>query len=303
MTERNGRAISPATQEKRNRFMAFVRRKLEPFEAVKGAVVIGSVGSGVAHPGSDIDAALFLDPFDPYLAPAEAIWRESDDTFHSIFTKEVSVQEKGLQFDFKRLDGRIWSDPARDWPEPFKAEIAEGWIAFDRHGEIAPLIAERTAYSDAVRLPRLDEAIVWLDQHLADDGPSERWRNLGPFIAHDRLRAAYDWLMQAIFAVNRRWRVWRNREATALLNLPWSPMRNEMERLIALNAPSLDEEGYLQRAALLKRCFSDVLVRLQEEGAYGNDPVSEAFIRSHDEPGRAWNIDEWSAEHRKRCPI
>ncbi|KPV42324.1 hypothetical protein AN477_18695 [Alicyclobacillus ferrooxydans] len=35
-------------------------------------------------------------------------------------------------------------------------------------------------------------------------------------------------------------------------------------------------------------------------GTYGKDPVSEAFIRSHDEPGRAWNMQEWMRRHRDR---
>jgi hypothetical protein len=26
----------------------------------------------------------------------------------------------------------------------------------------------------------------------------------------------------------------------------------------------------------------------------------EAFIRSHDEPGRAWNMDEWNRKHAER---
>ena len=28
--------------------------------------------------------------------------------------------------------------------------------------------------------------------------------------------------------------------------------------------------------------------------------IGEAFIRSHEEPGRAWNMDEWNAQHRSR---
>jgi len=39
---------------------------------------------------------------------------------------------------------------------------------------------------------------------------------------------------------------------------------------------------------------------LPDAGEYGDDVISEAFIRSHDEPGRAWNMDEWNARHREQ---
>jgi hypothetical protein len=28
--------------------------------------------------------------------------------------------------------------------------------------------------------------------------------------------------------------------------------------------------------------------------------IGEAFIRSHDEPGRAWNMAEWNRHHEQR---
>ena len=54
--------------------MTFVERELAPEMAVRGVVVTGSVASGLARPDSDIDAIVFLDPFDWYVIPAESCW-------------------------------------------------------------------------------------------------------------------------------------------------------------------------------------------------------------------------------------
>jgi hypothetical protein len=40
--------------------------------------------------------------------------------------------------------------------------------------------------------------------------------------------------------------------------------------------------------------------RLVADGEYGDDVIGEAFIRSHNEPGRAWNMDEWNKKHAER---
>ncbi|MDX1992104.1 MAG: nucleotidyltransferase domain-containing protein [bacterium] len=270
--------------------------------AVKGVIAIGSIGSGTAHEGSDLDAVVFLDPLDLYVVPAEAIWYEPDDTFYSIFTSNEDVQRDGLQIDFLRLDWQQWSAPDFDWPEPRKAELSAGWIAFDRDGEIGRLVAARTTYDDQLRLARLDEAITWLDQHLGEDGPQQRWETLPPAIAHDRLHAAYDYLVQGLFAYNRVWRPWRNREMTALLQLPWLPANFETQILTALNSPSQDFAGYMRRAETLNTLFVALLAQVQADGLYGDDPTGDAFIRNHEEPGRAWNMGEWMIEHRKRYP-
>jgi hypothetical protein len=178
--------------------------------------------------------------------------------------------------------------------------LSAGWVAFDRSGRVSELIAARTAYPDELRLARLDEAVTWLDQHLADDGPQIRWDSLGPAMAHDRLHAAYGYLAQALFACNRRWRPWRNREMASLLALPWLPEGFAGRVLAALNAPSLDYDGYMSRVAALRGLFEDVLARLVAEGVYAGDPIGEAFVRSHEEPGRSWNMAGWNAEHRRR---
>jgi predicted nucleotidyltransferase len=295
--------MTPATQWKRQQLAHFIRLKLEPESAVQGVLVVGSVAAGTAHEGSDIDAVVFLSPFDLYVTPAESIWRESDDSFHSIFEEDMDLQENGLQLDFKRLDWRIWRDPSHDWPEPMRAELGNAWVAFDRTGEVGRIVTERTRYESETRLARLDEAIIWLDQHLNYDSPEKRWRTLGPIIAHDRLHAAYEYLVQALFAYNESWRIWRNREMTALLQLPWLPKKLDSHLLTALSAPAHDHAGFSERAETLGQIFREILNRLIDESIYGDDPVSEAFIRSNEEPGRAWNMEDWNKKHQERQSI
>jgi predicted nucleotidyltransferase len=292
--------MTPATEVKRKELLTFIERELKPVPAVQAVIGIGSIATGRMRPDSDIDAVVFFDPFDYYIVPAEFIWRPSDGTFHAIFSDDPEVQEGGIQLDLLRLDWRTWSNPAFSWPEGRRAEFAAGWLAYDRHGKAAPLIAERTAYSETVRLDRLDEAITWLDQHLGGDGPQRRWQTLDPAIAHDRLQAAYYYLVQALFAFNRQWQPWRNREMEALLALPWLPEKFRERVLLAANAPSLHEEGYLARAGALRALFDDLLAHLTASGDYSNAPIDQAFIRQHDEPGYAWTMDEWNAERLRR---
>lgn len=281
--------------QKRADLRLFIERELEPLAPVRAVVVIGSIITGRAHSGSDIDAMVFLEPFDPFVTPAEFCWRPSDGTYHSIF-----ADVEGIDFDLARLDLAQWRNPAFEWPEGRKAELASGWVALDRNGAVARLIAERTAYPEALQLARLDEAITWLDQHLGAGLPEQRWGLLGPLIAHDRLNAAYRFLVQALFAYNRHWQPWRNREMEGLLQLPWRPARFE-ERILSASAPvTLDHAGYLARVATLRALFTELLEHLTHEGLYGADPIGEAFIRSHEEPGRSWNLNEWITEHRRR---
>lgn len=293
---------TPATLQKRDQLVDFVQRKLVAYAPVQAVVGVGSIATGVAHAGSDIDAVVFLEPFDPYTIPAESIWRASDDTFHSIFTEDEALEREGLQLDFKRLDLHQWRDPAFSWSEPMRAELGAGWTAYDRTGEVTRLITERTTYSDAHRLAQLDDAIVWLDQLLDQEEVAALWTRLGPAIAHDRLQSAYTYLVQALFAYNRRWRIWRNREMTVLLQLPWLPEDFERRVVAAMVAPDQDYSGYLQRAALLHGLFQALLQQLSADGLYGEQPIDEAFVRSHEEPGRAWNMDAWNVEHDKRYP-
>ncbi|MEM8532076.1 MAG: nucleotidyltransferase domain-containing protein [Chloroflexota bacterium] len=286
--------MTPETHTKRDQLQTFIEREMSPHSAVKGVVGIGSIATGNAHANSDIDAVVFLEPFDPYIVPAECIWRPSDASYHSILS-----EVEGWQLDFARFDLTQWSHPDFNWPEGRCAELSSGWLAFDRDGQVTQLIATRTAYPDDLRVTRLDEAITWLDQHLSDDAPEHVWEQFGPIIAHDRLSAAYHYLAQALFAYNWRWRVWRNREIEALLSLPWLPDAFAESILLVLTAPSLDHDGYMARVETLSMFFADLLEQVVADGIYTEDPISEAFIRRSAEPGRAWNMDEWNEQHRE----
>jgi hypothetical protein len=296
---------TPATLQKRQILQNFIEIELAPEPAVQAVIGIGSIASGLARDDSDIDAIVFLDPFDAYIIPAEFVWRPADRSFHSIFI-QAPEPEKMLQFDFQRFDLAQWMAPSFEWPEGFCSELSMGWLAFDRTGIAADLIAKRTAFTDAIRISRLDEAITWLDQHLSEDGPQVRWDSLGPLIAHDRLQAAYGYLVQALFAYNRRWRPWRNREMSALLALPWLPedFANRVPGALGCEASASigaqDYAGYTKRVEVLRGLFQDLTNRLVTDGLYGDDFISEAFIRGHEEPGRAWNMDAWNKKHKDR---
>jgi predicted nucleotidyltransferase len=284
--------ITAATQEKREQFQVFIDRVLAPETAVKGVVVIGSMAGGLMRPDSDVDAVIFLDPLDLYIVPAEAVWIPEEDSFYSIFDERYRL--KGLPVDFARLSLPQWSAPDFVWPEGRRAELSAGWIAYDPDGQIAPLIARKTIYDEDTRLRRLDEALIWLDQHLDGATPQRVWDALGPAIAFDRLSAAYEYLVTALFAYNRRWRIWRNREMGALLNLPWLPAEFPERVLLAANAPSLDLAGYQARVSVLQSLFADLREQLIANGDYSAMPVDQAFLRLNEEPGRAWNLEEWN---------
>lgn len=285
--------LTPATKAKRAQFAQFVAQVLADEAAVTAVLGIGSIASGHMRPDSDIDAVVFMDPFDPYIVPAEAYWNPADDTFHSIFTDDDDLRQNGLQVDFLRLRWREWSSPGAEWSEPRKAEFASGWIVHDKTGELADLIAQKTAYDPQERQTRLDEAIIWLDQHLFWGGDT-LWAELGGAIALDRMAAAYHYLVQALFALNGRWRPWRNREMQALLALPWLPDNFAERVLLAANTPSLDEAGFQARLQTLRDLFNELLRRLSDTGDYSPTPIDQAFMRVNEEPGRAWNMDEWN---------
>lgn len=288
----------PATQEKRAQFLHFMEKVLLPETAVQAAVGIGSIATGRMRPDSDIDIILFLDPYDLYIVPAEAIWLEADDSFHSIFSEDEAIQQ-GLQLDFMRVNWQQWRNPDFAWPEERLSELVNGWIAYDRHGEVTRQIQQRSAYPDELRQTRLDEAITWLDQHLGWGSPQANWEALGPAIAHDRLQAAYHYLVDGLFAYNRRWRIWRNRQMSGLLQLPWLPKGFSDDILLLSNAPGLDHTGYLARVDKLAFYFAAFQQQLIADGDY-EKPVDEAFIRSSEEPGRAWNMAEWNAKRQER---
>ncbi len=285
-----------ATKRKRTELLAFIRREVIPESSIQGLVVIGSVAKGIARADSDLDAVVFLDPFEPYAIPAEFKWRPVDGTYHGIF----SHVENYIQLDLKRLDLQEWSKPTHVWPESLCAELSEGWLAFARNNFIHELIAERTCFTDEIRQERLADAIVHLDW-LLDASTTERtWATLGAQVAHYRLHHACDYLLQGVFAYNRRWRTLRSRELSDLLKLPWLPEKFDTHLTLATNALSVTKAGYEKRVTLLRRFFNELVAKCQQDGLFGCNAVSEAFIRQHDEPGRDWNMVEWNKKHRER---
>lgn len=288
--------MNPATKRKRTELSRFIQQEAIPETSVQGIVVIGSVAKGIARADSDIDAVIFLEPFDLYAIPAEFQWRSDDGSFHGIF-KEV---ENSIQLDFKRLNLQEWSKPTHVWPESLCAELSEGWLAFDRHDQIRKLILERTYFNDEIRQERLDDAIVCLDWLLNDATTERTWETLGAEAAHYRLHSAYDYLTQALFAYNRHWRTLRSREISDLLKLPWLPEKFDEQLLLATNALSVTKDRYQRRVTILQHFFDELVTKCQQDGIYGGDAISEAFIRQHEEPGRNWNMDAWNKKHRER---
>lgn len=294
------------SERKRAQLRGFIMSQLAPHESVRGVVATGSVAIGRARqgdatvPGSDIDAVVFMDPLDPYLLPAEFVWRPADNTYHSIFADDPELDRVGVQLDIDRFDLATWRSPDFTWPEPRRAELADGWIAYDRTGEIAALIKDRTTMSEADRLAILDESIgqaIW----VIPDGDADRhWRKLGGPEAFDRLQAGYQELARALFAYHRKWLPWRSRELRGLQNLAWLPQgfKDDLPALIASDGH--DFAAYARRSGALRSALVALIARLQDEGVYGEDPDGESFRRLHDEPGRAWNMDEWNSEHTLR---
>lgn len=292
--------MTPATERKREQLLDFVARKLTPHSAVRAVIGVGSISTGVARPDSDIDAVVFMDPLDLYVVPAESIWRPRDDTFHSIMADDESLDREGMQLDLHRVDLGSWRDPEYSWPEPSRAELANGWVAFDRDGEVSRLIEERTTYPDDERLRTIDGAIPLISDHLVESVVARCWDTLGPAVANDRLQAVYEYLVRALFAYNRQWRTWRNREMSALLRLPWLPPDFDQHIMPAAVVSGHDHAAYLSRAGALRDLLHQLVQRLVDDGIYGDNPVDEAFIRAMDEPGRAWNMDDWNARHATR---
>jgi len=278
---------TPATERKRQQMQTLVERVLAPADATQAVLVIGSVANGLARPDSDIDAIVWFEPYDPYIVPAEFIWRPSDGSYRSIFADEAD-RDEDAQFDLHRLDRAVWARPGHVWPEGLLSELSSAWWAYCRAPEVAAWLQARIAYPDTLRRSRLDEALPFLDQHLAGDGPRRCWETLGPLVAHNRLLAALDRLVLALHVYHSRWLPWRGREIEHLLRLPWLPEGIEALLGVAQSPPGQGWDAYAARLAALREIFDALCQRLVSAGEYGEDIVSEAFVRGHDEPGRAW---------------
>jgi hypothetical protein len=247
--------MNKETEQKRAAFARYIQIEIIPETSVQGIVVIGSVSKGTAHSDSDIDAAVFLEPYDLYAVPAESKWQPDTREYHGIFSDVRNF----IQLDFsKRLDLRKWSQPNYEWPEPICAELSEGWVAFDRKDQIRKLIAEKTVYKEEIRQIRLDEALTKLDWLLKDSSVERTWDTLGATVAHYRLHTAFDYLTQALFAFNRRWRTLRSRALADLINLGWLPKNFDQQLFKLTNALCETKEGYLERAEALQYCFKEV---------------------------------------------
>ena len=288
--------LTEATIQKRQQLNDFIDRflKLEP--ALRAVVGVGSIAFGTMRPDSDIDALLFWDPIDRYVVPAEFVWIPESNTYHSIFAPDLP--ETGIQFDFQHFDLQEWSAPDFVWSEGQCAAFVESWLVYNRDGRVAQLFAERTTYTESLRGAHLDQAL--LDMELIWDDPTRLWESLGAAVAFDRAQVAYDALTRALFAYNWRWRPWRSREMSYLLTLSWLPADFATRVITALNGPSLDLEGYCQRFLALRGLGDELLAQLADEDGYGTDPIGAAFVRGHDRPGYAHNMDAWNAEHTKR---
>ena len=289
--------MNKETEQKRKELTKYIQAEVIKESSIQGIVVIGSVAKGTARSDSDIDAVVFLEPYDPYAVPAESKWKTDTRKYYGVFSDVRGY----IQLDFfKRVDLQKWSQPNHEWPDAICAELSEGWIAFDRKDQIKQLIAEKTIYKDKIRQARLDEALTKLDWLLKDSTIERTWDTLGDKFAHYRLHSAFDYLLQSIFAYNRRWRTLRSRELADLVNMQWLPKEFDENLLKLTNALTETRTGYLERAKSMKQCFDEVIERCQQDGLYGKYAVSEAFIRLHDEPGRDWNMEEWNRKHKSR---
>lgn len=289
---------------KRDQLRAYTRRELAPHPCVRAVIAIGSVATGQARPDSDIDAVVFMDPVDLFVAPAEAIWRARDNSYHSIFTDDPTLELDGIQLDLHRLDLAVWRTHEHEWPEHVRAELADGWVVLDRTagddggGGIKQLIRDRAVMADGERLAVLDDVLVEVAGLLRDE-PDAAWSVFGPAEALDRLQAAWEGLARGLFAYERRWRPWRSRSLRGLLQLEHLPDPLSTALLTCVQSPESSLRGYTQRAQVLRDVFASLVARLRADGAYGLNPVSEAFVRRHDEPGRAWNIDDWNSQRHR----
>jgi len=62
-----------------------------------------------------------------------------------------------------------------------------------------------------------DDAINNLNWLLSEAMTGRPYETLGATVAHYRLHSAFDHLIQALFALNRRWRTLRSREIKAAM--------------------------------------------------------------------------------------
>jgi hypothetical protein len=284
--------------KKRSDLLLAIEKLLKKHSCVAGVLAVGSVATGHPRVDSDIDFIVFMDPVDLYIIPAESIWCPWDDTFHSIFVDDRKIQMEGLQLDAHFYDLRQWSSEQFAWPEYDRAGLANGWIAFDRNGELQRLIEKRTFYDEKTRTQRLDEFVLEVDYVLSDNTDEQLWDIYGPLVALSRVDAVLDAMVGALFAYNRQWRFFKDREMGFLCRLPWLPQDFQARMLGAMMTCEISRNGYLHKSRTIKGLSEEIIARLVSEGYYGAEPAPEAFRRTHAEPGRAWNMGEWNMKRK-----
>ena len=254
---------------------------------VKDTAVIGAVATNLTEASDTLEVAIFLHPLDYHIVPAEGVWLPEENWFDSAYSSK-----QGIRLAFRRLDWHTWLNPSFDWPETDKGLLSNGWLFHDPQDKVAPLIKRKSYYSDQLRFARLDEALVRLDALLMMSGTAD-WEKHGPAIAHDRLQAAYRYLVDGLFALHRRWQVPREKEMQHLLALPWLPPQFEARILELQTAVSPSKDAYEERFHTLKLLFQDFTAYLVDSGDYMTMPVDQALLRTTDEPGRPWNMEDW----------
>lgn len=282
-----------STAAKREAFLTFIERHVAPHAAIKAVVVYGSVADGTAVASSDVDALVLMDPLDPWLVPAEAIWNPADDSFRSIFSDQPMGPGE-LQVDLTRVPWPEWSAPDFRCPPQLRAKLDVTWVAHQREGIDVEALMERVVAMSPRQQQRLLDAALLAGDGLTDD-PEELWQR-DELEALDALNAQWEALLRLLYAVNQTWFPYRARAVRNLARLAWRAGL-EGETLRSCLAAPADRQGFLDRASALNLVRQRVVARLSDDPRYGQDPVFAAFLRQHDEPGRAWNMDEWLRRH------
>lgn len=287
---------TPDTLRLRRLLDRFLQRHARSHQCVRAVVVYGSVALGTAGPDSDLDAFVVMDPVDTALLPAEAIWNPERDDFRSIFSKEPLAAGE-LQLDLARVSLEAWTSE-EPWPTATRAALTHRWVAFERPGtDIEALISARTAMADIERRELIDRALLDADGLLED--PAALWQQ-DPLRALDALNLQWEAILAATFAINRVWLPYRGRAMRSLRLLPWRGALTDEALPACIAGEGRERDAFLARAEVLTTVSEGILERLQDEPDYGEDPIFAAFLRTHDEPGRAWNLAEWNAARAAR---
>ena len=280
------------TLPKRAALQALIERVLAPEPDVQAVLAVGSVATGRARADSDIDAVVWLDPFDPHIAPAEFIWRPADGSFRSIFSarpRRPTTPGSTCTGRPGRL-ARAWARLADGcWP-------AEHGLVGSRTPAVAAWLAERIAYPVAGRR-RVDEALVWLDQlldeaaraRLADSGAAGRPRS-----AVGRLRLAGGGavcLSGALAAVAQP-------RAGASAGAPWLPAGAPAWLEAVLTPPGAKRpmpRGWRRCGRSMARCAPACRRR-----RLWRRPRGQAFVRTTTSRAARGNMDAWQRAHDAR---